>query len=120
MEYSLHFSRDDGGKIEAEWKHPETGGFGGALFRARRGELTGPVKNGDSWAVFVADEMERSYRPTLDQARDEITEHLRSAQEKQALGAYTKKYRDETTCAPGFEVTACKNGPERTDGEPSA
>jgi foldase protein PrsA len=119
-EYSLHFSRNDGGKIEAEWKRPDKGGFGAALFRARRGELTGPVKNGDTWAVFVADTMERSYRPTLDQARDEIAERLRSTQKKQALGAYTNKYRVETTCAPGFEVPACKNGPTRTDGEPSA
>jgi PPIC-type PPIASE domain/SurA N-terminal domain len=119
-EYSLHFSRNHGGKIEAEWKHPDEGGLGGALFRARSGELTGPVGNGDTWAVFVADKMERSYRPTLDQARDDITERLRRTQGKQALGAYTKKYRDKTTCAPGFEVTACKNGPEPTKDQPTA
>jgi parvulin-like peptidyl-prolyl isomerase len=119
-EYSLHFSRNDGGRIEAEWKRPDKGGVGAALFRARRGELTGPVKNGDRWAVFVAGKMERSYRATLDQARDEITERLRSRQKKQALGAYTKKYRDKTTCAPGFEVPACSNGPKQVDGEPSA
>jgi foldase protein PrsA len=117
--YSVHFSRNDGGRIEAEWKRPDKGGLGAALFRARRGELTGPVQNGDTWAVFVAGEMERSYRPTLDQARDEITERLRSTQKKQALDVYTKKYRDQTTCAPGFEVTACKNGSKRTDGESS-
>lgn len=118
-EYSLHFSRNHGGRIEAEWKRPDKGGLGAALFRARRGELTGPVKNGDTWAVFVADKMQRSYRPTLDQARDEITERLRSTQKKQALDAYTNKYRDKTTCAPGFEVTACKNAPKRPDGESS-
>ena len=119
-EHSIHFSRDDGGKINAEWKRPDKEGLGAALFRARTDQLTGPVKNDDTWAVFVAYEMERSYRATLDQARDEITERLRTAQRKHAFGAYAKKYRDKTTCASGFEVSACKNGPQRTDGEPSA
>lgn len=119
-QYSIHFSRTDGGKITASWKREDKAGLGAALFRARKGELMGPVKSGDTWVVFVAAKLERSHVPTLDQAGDEITKRLRSTRDNQTLDAYTRKYRDKTTCASGFKVPACKNGPEQTKDQPSA
>jgi parvulin-like peptidyl-prolyl isomerase len=118
-EYSVHFSRNDGGRISATWKRPDRAGFGAALFQAPTGELTGPVQKGDTWAVFSAARLERSRQATLDQVRAEITRRLQPKREKQALVAYTKRYRDKTTCAPGFKVAACKNGRGQTAAEPS-
>jgi foldase protein PrsA len=118
--YSIHFSRNDGGRISATWKRPDRAGFGAALFEAPTGELTGPVRKGDTWAVFEAARLERSHRATLDQVRAEIARRLQAEGEKQALAAYTKRYREKTTCATGFKVPACKNGPEQTAGESSA
>jgi parvulin-like peptidyl-prolyl isomerase len=115
-EYSLHISRSYGGKITAEWEHPDKAGLGAALFRAKAGALTGPVQDHDNWAIFEAAEMERSYRPTLEESRDEIVKQLHARREKQARAAYAAKYRDQTTCAPGFEIPACENGPERAEG----
>jgi foldase protein PrsA len=119
-QYSRHFSSNRGGRITAEWKGEDNAGLGAAIFRARKGELIGPVMDDGTWAVFVVNEITPSHLPTLEQARGEITEHLKSTREKQALEAYRTKYRDETTCAPGFEVAACKNGPRRTEDETSA
>lgn len=119
-QYSRHFSRNRGGRITAEWKGEDKAGLGATIFRARKGELIGPVVDDGTWAVFVVNEIKPSYLPTLEQARGEITEHLKSTREKQALEAYRTKYRAETTCAPGFEVAACKNGPRQTEDQTSA
>ncbi len=119
-EYSVHFSRTDGGRISATWKRPDRAGFGAALFQAPTGKLTGPVKKGDTWAVFEAARLERSRRATLDEVRAEVTRRLQAKRQKQALAAYAERYRAKTTCAPGFKVPACENGPGQTATEPSA
>jgi parvulin-like peptidyl-prolyl isomerase len=119
-EYSLHLSRLRGGRITATSRRESRVGLSAAIFRARKGELLGPVRHENTWAVFVVDRIKPSYQPTLEQASDEITKRLQSVRENQALEAYRKKYRDQTVCAPGFSVPACKNGPEQSEGQPNA
>jgi len=120
QEYSSHSSRNEGGRITATWRRENKAGLGATIFRAKRGVLVGPVEDEGTWAVFVVDKVKPSYQPTLEQARDEITERLQPTAEKRALDAYVKKYRDLTECAPGFRVTICKNGPKLPEGQPSA
>lgn len=120
-EYSIHFSAGLGGRITAEWQRVDTGGLGAAIFHAERGKLTGPVKDDDSWGVFIVDEIIRAHQPTLEQARDEIVGRLRTARKNRALLTFAEEYRDKTTCAPGFRVSVCKNGPKRRpERQPSA
>jgi foldase protein PrsA len=118
-QHSTHISRKRGGRITAEWKGENKAGLGAAIFRAKRGELIGPVKDDLTWAVFVVDEIKPSYQPTLEQTRDEIRDLLASRQRQQALAAFTESYRAKTTCAPGYTVPACKNGPKQSE-DPSS
>jgi foldase protein PrsA len=115
-EYSVHISRQQGGRVKDARKGPSETGLGATIFAAKRGELIGPVKDDDTWAVFVVRGIKPSYQPTLEQAQDEIVEHLRTAREKRALDAYAEKYRDKTTCLAGYTISACGNGP-RERGE---
>jgi foldase protein PrsA len=118
-EYSVHLlSRASGGRITNARKGESDEGLGAAIFRAGKGQLTGPVRDDDTWAVFVVDKIKPAYQPTLAQARDEVRDRLRSGRERRALEAYTERYRAATTCAPGFRIPACKNGPPGE--EPSA
>ena len=119
-EYSLHVSRANAGRITAE--RDEDGSdsaLAAAIFEARAAELVGPIQDGDIWAVFVVDKVKRSFRQTLAQARARIERALASARERRAMESYTTKYRQMTTCAPGFRVPSCKNAPEGTSS-PSA
>jgi foldase protein PrsA len=119
-EYSVHISRSQGGKVtDALRGSKRKVGLGAAIFGARTGKLMGPVRDDDGWAVFVVDKIKPSYQPTLEQARAEITERLQAAHEKQALEAFTRTYRERTTCAPDFVVAACKNGTTQTDNQAS-
>jgi foldase protein PrsA len=110
-EYSLHSSRNQAGKVEnARRGSNRKVGLGAAIFGARTGELTGPVRDRGAWAVFVVEKIKPAYQPTLEQARAEIEKTLASTQKRQALETYIARYREITTCASGFEVSACGNG----------
>lgn len=116
--YSLHgASRDRGGKVEDIRKGALATGVTATVFEARRGELTGPVKVGQTWAVFVVERIKPSFQATLAQARDEIRELLTSQRRQAALADFTRKYREKTTCAAGYRVQGCRNGPSGEEPE---
>jgi foldase protein PrsA len=106
-------SRENGGKIADVRKGEEQTGLLATIFRARKAELVGPVKEDKSWAVFVVEKVKPAFQATLEQARDEIKQHLRSRRRQRALAAFEKKYRAKTTCAPGYRVPRCNNGPKK-------
>jgi foldase protein PrsA len=111
--YSDHASREKGGKIADVREGSEQTGLVVAIFRARRGALVGPVKEAKYWAVFVVEKVEPPFHATLEQSRDEIKELLSSTRRQRALAAFEKTYRAKTTCAPGYRVPRCNNGPKK-------
>jgi foldase protein PrsA len=123
-EYSLHGSRVNGGKVADLRKGPLSTPLVTTVFRTRQGVLSGPIRADDSsWGVFVVERIKPPFQASFERARDDIKDFLISRQRRQALDAFRAKYREMTTCAPGFEVPSCKNGPEQTDkagGKPSA
>ena len=111
--YSVHgASRDKGGKISDVRQGEEQTGLLATIFRARRGALVGPLKEDESWVVFTVEKIEPPFQATLEQARDEIEQLLSSTRRERALAAFERKYRVKTTCAPGYTVPRCKNGPD--------
>jgi foldase protein PrsA len=61
---------------------------------------------------------------SLAQAQDTIRNLLRSQRQQKALDDFVKgfrdKYRGKTTCADGYKVSECKNGPkEKTQTGPA-
>jgi foldase protein PrsA len=120
--YSLHeASRDKAGKVTDIRKGVVDTPLVLGVFRSTKGELRGPVKADESsWAVFLVERINPSFQATLEQARDEIRDLLASQRRQEALAAFTERYRDMTTCAPGFRISACKNGPTETEGQSGA
>ncbi len=111
--YSVHSTRDRGGKVPIVPEGKAKTGLLAAIFRAEKGELTGPVKEEGSWAVFLVEKVEPSRQATLEESRDEIKQLVSSTRRQRALDAFEKKYTAKTTCAPGYKVPGCKNGPEK-------
>jgi parvulin-like peptidyl-prolyl isomerase len=109
--YSEHASSTNGGKLENLRKGSAQTGLVATIFRAKKGALAGPVKGGDSWAVFVVEKIKPPFQATLEDARDEIEQELSKRRRERALAAFERKYRAKTTCAPGYLVPRCKNGP---------
>jgi foldase protein PrsA len=112
--YSVHPSRDDGGKVPNVRKSNDQTALVATIFRVKKGALVGPVKESKSWAVFTVAKIKPPFQATLKDARDEIKQLLSSRRREQALAAFEKKYRAKTTCAPGYTMSRCKNGPKKT------
>jgi parvulin-like peptidyl-prolyl isomerase len=87
-----------------------------AIFQADAGEIVGPIKTEVGWQVFgVVGHPQAPYQQSLAQARDEIIDILRPERQRQAGADYLKRYRTKTTCAPGYEIPDCRNGPGGAD-----
>jgi parvulin-like peptidyl-prolyl isomerase len=112
--YSVHgASRENGGKVANVREGNAQTGLLATIFRARKGALVGPVKEGSSWALFVVEKVKPRFHATLEQARDEIKQLLSSRRRQRALAAFEQKYRARTRCAPGYRVPRCKDGPKK-------
>ncbi len=109
-------SKAQGGKLPGIAKGQQEKALDQAVFAARKGELTGPVKTQFGFYVFEVDKVTPESQQSLAQAKETIRSLLKSEREQKALDAFVKdfrkKYKEETNCAKGFEVAECKNAPK--------
>jgi len=114
-------SKDRGGKLTVT-KGQQEKPLEDAVFKARQGQLVGPVKTQFGYYVFRVDKAIPGSQQSFEQARERIKAQLRSEKEQKALERFVrefqKEYRDKTTCAKGFTIYQCKNGPKRPPQQP--
>jgi foldase protein PrsA len=111
-------SKSQGGKLPAVAKGQQEKAFDSAIFNARKGAITGPVKTQFGWYVFEVEKVTPASQQTLDQAKTSIRQTLASQNQQKALDTFIKDFRsrwkDKTECRDGFVTTDCKNGPDAT------
>jgi foldase protein PrsA len=122
-------SKAQGGKLPAVAKGQQEKALDDAVFKAKKGELTGPVKTQFGYYVFEVAKVTKATQQTLDQSKDAIRAQLKSTKQQQALDAFLKefekKYRAKTDCADAFKKglsQQCKNEekPKQTTPAPGA
>jgi len=111
-------SKAQGGKLPAVAKGQQEKAFDDAIFKARKGELAGPVKTQFGWYVFEVDKVTKASQQTLAEAKPTIQQVLASQNQQKALDAFVKDFRSEwkekTECREGYVTQDCKNAPEPT------
>jgi foldase protein PrsA len=117
-------SKAQGGKLQSVAKGQQDKALEDAVFAAKKGELTGPVKTQFGWYVFTVEKITPASQQSLDQSRDTIKNLLKSQRQQKALDDFIKDFRDEykgkTHCADDFRVAECDNAPKSaTDTGPS-
>jgi foldase protein PrsA len=117
-------SKAQGGKLQSVAKGQQDKSLEDAVFAAKKGDLTGPVKTQFGWYVFTVDKITPASQQSLDQSRDTIKNLLKSQRQQKALDDFIKdfqnKYKDKTHCADDFRVSECDNAPKgATDTGPS-
>jgi foldase protein PrsA len=109
-------SKDKGGKLTVT-KGQQEKALDDAVFKAKQGQLQGPIKTQFGYYVFRVDKIVPAQQQSFEQARETIKAQIRSEKEQKALDKFVKdfqkKYRDKTTCAKGYVIYQCKNGPKR-------
>jgi foldase protein PrsA len=117
-------TKDQGGKLAGVAKGQQEEEFDKALFAAKRGELSGPVKTQFGWYVFKVTKITPADQQTLEEAKETIRSLIRAEREQKALNDFVedfrKRYRDETSCADGYVIQDCENAPQPEETTPAS
>jgi|tagenome__1003787_1003787.scaffolds.fasta_scaffold20866976_2 foldase protein PrsA len=122
-------SKAQGGKLPAQAQGTLEKSLDSAVFQAKKGQLSGPVKTQFGYYVFVVDKIQKAQQQTLDQAKDTIRQTLASQNQQKALDKFVtgfqKKWKERTTCRDGYVTQVCKGAkatptPSAAGAQPTA
>jgi parvulin-like peptidyl-prolyl isomerase len=105
-------SKAQGGKLPAQAKGTLEKSLDQAVFKAKKGQVTGPVKTQFGFYVFEVEKIQAASQQTLEQAKETIRQTLQSQNQQKALDKFVtdfqKKWKERTTCQKGFVTQVCK------------
>ena len=117
-------SKAQGGKLPDVAKGQQEKVLDTAVFKAKKGKLTGPVKTQFGWYVFEVTKVTPASQQSLSRAKPTIRNLLRAQRQQKALDNFIKDFRDryrgKTSCADGYKIAECKNGPKKTSTGPAS
>jgi foldase protein PrsA len=117
-------SKAQGGKLPDVAKGQQEKVLDSAVFKARKGKLSGPVKTQFGWYVFEVTKVTPASQQSPDKAKPTIRNLLRAQRQQKALDNFIKdfrdRYRNKTSCADGYKIAECKNGPKKTSTGPAS
>ena len=100
-------SKSQGGKLPAVAKGQQEKALDTAVFKARKGQLSGPVKTQFGYYVFEVTKVTKANQQSLEESKESIRAQLKSQKEQGALDKFVKtfqdKYRKKTECADDFK-----------------
>jgi foldase protein PrsA len=111
-----HSTRRPGDQLPAQTAGALPRKLDEAVFAARKGRLSEPVKTQYGYYVFTVTRVGKARVQPLAQAREFIEYTLRFNQELDALNAWVEdfnaRWRAKTVCAEGYAISSdCSNGP---------
>lgn len=111
-------SKAQGGKLPAVSKGQQEKAFDDAIFKAKKGEINGPVKTQFGFYVFRVDKVAKASQQSLEEAKTTIQQVIASQRQQEALDKFVedfrKRWKDETECREGYVTQDCKNAPDPT------
>ena len=111
-------SKAQGGNLPAVAKGQQEKALDEAVFKAKKGQLTGPVKTQFGYYVFDVNKITPASQQTLAQAKATIKQTLASQNQQKALDKFVKSFRkrwkEKTDCREGYRTQDCKNAPKAT------
>jgi foldase protein PrsA len=111
-------SKNQGGQLPAQAKGTLEQALDAAVFSAKQGKLTGPVKTQFGYYDFVVTKITPASQQSLAQVKASIKQTLATQNQQNALNSFVKdfqkRWRDKTECSSSFKTSDCKNGPKPT------
>jgi foldase protein PrsA len=106
-------SKSNGGKLAGVVKGQEEKALDTAVFAAKKGVLSGPVKTPFGYYIFEVQTITPGSQQTLKQAEASIKSQLTATQQQAALSKFVKdfkkKWMGKTECRAGYVVADCKS-----------
>jgi len=111
-------SKNQGGALLAVAQGQQEPALDKAVFAAKKGQLSGPVKTQFGYYLFEVTKVQKASQQTLAQAKETIRQTLQSQNQQKALESFSKEYserwKDKTDCREGYVIQQCKQGPKAT------
>jgi foldase protein PrsA len=109
-------SKAQGGKLPGVAKGQQEKSFDNAIFSAKKGVTTGPVKTQFGWYVFQVQKITPASQQSLAQTKETIRNLLKSQNQQKALNdfvtGFRKDYKNKTKCAKAYVIPDCANAPK--------
>ncbi len=109
-------SKAQGGKLPGVAKGQQEKAFDDAIFGAKKGATTGPVKTQFGYYVFQVTKVTAASQQTLAQTKATIKNLLQSQNQQKALNSFVAKFRKDykkkTKCAKAYIIPDCANAPK--------
>jgi foldase protein PrsA len=106
-------SKTKGGSLPGVTRGEEEQALSEAVFAAKQGVLSGPVKTPFGFYIFQVKTIHAGSEQTLAQAQSAIRQTLSSTGKQTALNTfikqYTKKWKGKTNCGAQYMVKECKD-----------
>ena len=118
-EYSIdEASKSQGGKLPAQAEGTLEKALDEAVFKAKKGQIEGPVKTQFGHYVFEVEKVQPATQQTLAQAKETIRQTLQSQNQQKALDKFVedfrKKWKERTECREDYATKDCKGQPDAT------
>src|SRR5436190_2734091 len=109
-------SKAQGGKLPGVAKGQQEKAFDDAIFNAKKGAITGPIKTQFGYYVFKVDKVTPASQQSLAQTKETIANLLKSQNQQKALNDFVTKFRKDyqkkTKCSKQYVIPDCANAPK--------
>jgi foldase protein PrsA len=109
-------SKAQGGKLPGVAKGQQEKAFDDAIFKAKKGATTGPIKTQFGFYVFQVTKVTPASQQSLAQTKETIKNLLKSQNQQKALNAFVTKfrkdYKNKTKCSKAYLIPDCSNAPK--------
>jgi foldase protein PrsA len=109
-------TKGNGGELPAVSEGQQEPALDKAIFGAKKGEVTGPVKTQFGYYVFEVTKVTEASQQTLKDAQQTIKGILASEGQQKAMDAFvkdfTEEWKEKTQCQDGYVTQDCKNAPK--------
>jgi foldase protein PrsA len=113
-------SKAQGGKLPGVAKGQQEKAFDDAIFSAKKGATTGPIKTQFGYYVFQVTKVTPASQQTLAQTKETIKNLLKSQNQQKALNTFVtqfrKDYKNQTKCSKAYVIPDCSNAPKAKTG----
>jgi foldase protein PrsA len=118
-QYSIdEASKSQAGKLPDQAEGTLEKALDEAVFKAKQGQIYGPVKTQFGYYVFEVDKVQKASQQTLAQAKETIRQTLQSQNQQKALDKFVKdfqkKWKERTECREPYVTQQCNNAPKAT------
>jgi foldase protein PrsA len=113
-------SKAQGGKLPGVAKGQQEKAFDDAIFSAKKGATTGPIKTQFGYYVFQVTKVTPAAQQSLAQTKETIKNLLKSQNQQKALNNFVTKFRKDykkkTKCSTAYVIPDCSNAPKVKSG----